>query len=80
MNALRPYLKAVAPALLTVTAVAVQWIVTGEYDRAELVTTITGLASATLTYFVRNEDTVRYEPLDLEPGVPAPEPAAEPSG
>lgn len=52
---MRPYLKAVLPALLTLIAVGVQWAVTGEFDRAELVTTLTGLGSSLLTFYVRNE-------------------------
>lgn len=39
-------LAAMLPAVGTVVAVAVQWIVTGEYDRAELVTSLTGLVAA----------------------------------
>lgn len=76
---MKPYMKAVAPALMTVVAVLIQVIVTGEYDRAELTTTLTGLAAATLSYFVRNEDTERVDVLDLEPGKSAKEPAEEPS-
>lgn len=39
-------LAALLPAVGTVLAVAVQWIVTGEYDRAELVTSLSGLIAA----------------------------------
>lgn len=41
-------LAGVIPALGTVAAVLVQWAVTGEYDRAELVTSLVGLSSAGL--------------------------------
>lgn len=67
---LRPYMKAVQPALLTLLAVAIQWVVTGEYDRAELATTLTGFAAATVTYWTSNEPV----DLDVEPGEPAAEP------
>lgn len=50
----RPLAKALWPAILTCTAVAVQWIITGEFDRAELVTTLTGLPSAILVFLVPN--------------------------
>lgn len=50
----RPFAKALWPAILTIVAVGVQWVVTGEYDRAELVTTLTGLPSAIVTFFVPN--------------------------
>lgn len=79
MNAIRPYLKAVAPALLTLVAVLVQVLVTGEYDRAELVTTITGLASATITFLVSNEPAAQTD-LDLEPGKAVREPKGGASG
>lgn len=51
---LRPLAKATWPAILTVVAVVVQWVATGEFDRAELVTTLTGLPAAILTYLVPN--------------------------
>lgn len=54
MNALRPYLKAILPAVGTVIAVLIQWGATGEFDRAELVTALTGLTSALVTYAVPN--------------------------
>lgn len=65
MNALRPYLKAVLPALLTVVAIIVQWAVTGTFDRPELATAVTGFASSLLTFMASNTTTV--PPLDLEP-------------
>jgi hypothetical protein len=34
--------------------VAIQWAVTGEFDRAELVTALTGLSAAVITYLVPN--------------------------
>lgn len=48
---LQPYAKALLPAVGTLVAIAVQLAVTGEYDRAELTTTITGLG-ATIVAFV----------------------------
>lgn len=55
MTTIRPYLKAVLPALLTLVAVVVQWAATGAYDKAELATTITGLLSSLITYLVSNQ-------------------------
>lgn len=52
---LQPYAKAAVPFVASLLAVAVQWAVTGEYDRAELVTQITGLGSALLSLLVPNE-------------------------
>jgi hypothetical protein len=72
MNAIRPYLKAVLPALLTLIAVLVQWGVTGAFDKAELVqwgvtgafdkaelvTAITGFTASLLTFLAKNEPAV----------------------
>lgn len=52
---LRPYAKAVYPFLLTVSAVLIQWAITGELNRPELVTAITGASSALISFVVRNE-------------------------
>lgn len=65
-KSLQPYAKAIAPFTLTLVAIAIQWAVTGEYDRAELTTTLTGLSAALLTYLVPN----RSVTVDLE-GEPA---------
>lgn len=51
---LRPYLKAVAPALLTLIAVLGEWVGTGKFDRVELSTALTGGLSALVTLTVRN--------------------------
>lgn len=56
---LRPRAKAAWPMIGTAIGVAVQWAVTGEFDRAELVTAITGAAAAVLTYEVPNKPAVR---------------------
>jgi hypothetical protein len=53
-KSLQPYAKAVVPLAASLIAVALQWAITGEYDRAELVTQLTGLGSALLTYLVPN--------------------------
>ena len=52
---LRPYAKSVAPFVLTLIAAAGQWIGTGEFDRAEFATAITGALAALVSYTVRNE-------------------------
>lgn len=43
-------LAALIPFLATLAAIGVQWLVTGEYDRAELVTSLTGLSGAILAF------------------------------
>jgi hypothetical protein len=48
------FAKALAPAAGTVLAVAVQWGVTGSFDRAELVTALTGLSAAAITFWIPN--------------------------
>lgn len=50
----RPYAKAAWPAIGTVVAILVQWIATGEFDRSEFVTALTGLPAALLTFSVPN--------------------------
>jgi hypothetical protein len=65
MSAVRPYLKAVLPALLTLIAVLVQWAVTGVYDKAELATTLTGLLASLVTFLAKNDDPLPA--LDLVP-------------
>lgn len=52
---MKPYLKAVVPFVGTLVAVAVQWIVTSEFDKAEVATAITGILASAVTYFVPNE-------------------------
>lgn len=58
MNNLKPYLKAIVPFVATILAVALQWAVTGEFDRAEMVTAITGLLASAVTYLVPNAPVV----------------------
>lgn len=55
---LRARAKSVYPALGTLIATGSQWAVTGEFDRVELVTIITGMAASLLTYTVPNKKTV----------------------
>lgn len=43
-------LAAILPALAALAATGVQWAVTGAYDQAELVTTLTGLTAAAIAY------------------------------
>lgn len=39
-------LAGVIPSVITVAAVVIQWVVTGEFDRAELATSLTGFVTA----------------------------------
>jgi hypothetical protein len=52
---LQPYAKAVIPTVLTVSALAVQWAATGEFDKAEFTTALTGLIGAAVTFLVPNK-------------------------
>jgi Na+/H+ antiporter NhaD/arsenite permease-like protein len=53
-TSLQPFLKAIAPALLTLVAVLVEWLVNGTWSRTNTATAITGLVAATITSFVPN--------------------------
>lgn len=48
-------MKAVAPALLTLIAVGVDWLVQGTFDKQTAAIAITGFAAAVVTYFVPNK-------------------------
>lgn len=52
---MKPYLKAIVPFVGTLVAVVVQVLVTGEFDKAEIATAVTGILAATVTYLVPNE-------------------------
>jgi hypothetical protein len=54
---LRPFAKAIVPAVGTVLAVVVQWAVNGSFDRQTAAIAITGLVAAIITYFVPNKTT-----------------------
>lgn len=51
----RPYAKAFIPFVGTLVAVGVQYATTGEYDRAELTTTLTGMGAALMTFLFPNQ-------------------------
>lgn len=50
----QPYAKALVPAIGTILAVAVQYAITGELDRAELATAITGGLTTLTTFLTPN--------------------------
>jgi len=50
----RPAAKTIVAAALTVAIVAVQWLVTGELDRAELASGLTGLVTTLFVYGTPN--------------------------
>ncbi len=54
MDKFRPFMKAVAPAVLTLVAVGVDWLVNGTFNTQTGAIAITGLVSAIVTYFVPN--------------------------
>lgn len=59
---LQPLAKALFPFVGTILAVAVQFFVTGEFDKAELVTTLTGISAAVITFLFPN-----IPPGDVDP-------------
>jgi hypothetical protein len=62
---LQPHAKALAPALGTLIAVAAQYLATGTFDQAELVTAITGLTAALVTHQTTNNAAGFNEEIDL---------------
>jgi hypothetical protein len=54
---LQPFAKSIYPALGTLIAVLGQVLATGEFDRAELATAVTGLLASALAYAVSNDTT-----------------------
>jgi hypothetical protein len=63
---LQPFLKAIAPAALTVVAVIVDWISQGKFDKQTAAIAITGLVSAIVTYFVPNKQSTSSPMLEPE--------------
>jgi hypothetical protein len=53
-TALQPFAKSIIPALATVIAVVAQWLSTGSFDQAAMVTAITGFTTAVIAYFATN--------------------------
>lgn len=51
------FAKAIAPAVVTVLAVGIQWVASGAFDRVELATALTGLLAAAVAFWVPNEPT-----------------------
>lgn len=54
-DGLRAYAKSIAPAALTVVAVPVHFLLTGEWNAAEWTIATTGLGSALVAFLVPNE-------------------------
>lgn len=48
-------LKAIAPSVGTLVAVGVEYLVTGEFDKLELTTALTGFSAALLTLITPND-------------------------
>ena len=66
-SGLQRYAKALGPFALTAVGVLLHGAFTGEFDRTELATAITGVASALVTFAVPNgahEETYDSDPLD----------------
>lgn len=56
MSSLRPYAKSIVPFAGTIAAVLIQWLATGEFDRSELATALTGLLAALVAYAAPNAE------------------------
>lgn len=54
MNAIRPYLKAVLPALLALVGALVQALVVGAVDRVTIATALTGVLAGLVTFAASN--------------------------
>lgn len=51
----KAFLKSIAPFVGTLVAVGVQYLVTKEFDKAEITTAITGITAALLVLIVPND-------------------------
>lgn len=54
ISLLKPYAKAIAPFVLTVVTVLVNWVFTGALDATELHLAIIGAVTSLVTYLVPN--------------------------
>lgn len=66
----RIYAKAIVPALLTVLAVIVHWLIMGDWDATQWALAITGLGAAVLTLLTPNVGTVLLAPEPVDSDVP----------
>jgi hypothetical protein len=71
---LKPFAKAIAPAVLTLIAVGVDWLILGNFQRQTLAIAVTGLGAAIVTYFVPNA-----QPLIAPTTTPKPTTAPKPT-
>jgi hypothetical protein len=62
---LRPFAKAVLPALATLIALGVQAATSGTLDTAEISTAITGLSAALIAYLATNHSDLTVETDDV---------------
>jgi hypothetical protein len=51
----KAFLKSLVPFVGTLVAVGAQYLVSGEFDKAELVTALTGISAAIVTFLVPND-------------------------
>ena len=73
LGALGPFMKAIAPALLTLIGAGTNALISGKVDQQTLVIAITGLVAAIVTYLVPNA--AKSTP-PTPPAAPAPTPPA----
>jgi hypothetical protein len=57
---LQPFAKAIAPALLTLIATLVDWLVVGTFNKETGAIVITGFLSSVVVYFVPNTQPMQY--------------------
>jgi len=74
LGALGPFMKAIAPALLTLIGAGTNALISGKIDQQTLVIAITGLVAAIVTYLVPNA----AQPTPPAPAPPAVPPAVPP--
>lgn len=51
----KAFLKSLVPFVGTLVAVGLQYAVTGEFDKAEVATAVTGVAASLVTFLVPND-------------------------
>lgn len=62
----KSFLKSLVPFVGTLVAVGAQYLVTGEFDKAELATALTGLSASLIAFLVPN-DTNADKVVDTTP-------------
>jgi len=75
-KSLQPFAKAIAPAVLTIAGVLIDWLANGSFDKQTLTIAVTGLVTSVVVYFVPNAQPM-VEPT-AKPPTKRPKPSAKP--